>query len=97
MRQHVDLIVRLLWIDSFTPPIAQFAGMWNNREMEDPEFITVTEAAHLLGVSWRSVKKYIADGRLKGKLLGPSWIVSKASMQSFERPQRIKLHKKQEP
>ena len=36
-----------------------------------PKYVTTTQAAELLGVSSRTIRRYIADGTLSGYRVGP--------------------------
>lgn len=48
----------------------------------DP-FITITEAAALIGISRPTVEKRVAEGRLRGKMIAGKLVIYRASAQSY--------------
>ncbi len=52
------------------------------------EYLTVDEVATRLKVHPRTVKRWLADGKLKGKLLGDraGWRVSETDLRRFMEP-----------
>lgn len=49
--------------------------------------ISITETAEFLGVSTKTVRRYIADGKLSAVRMGPRLIrVDKSSIQALMRP-----------
>jgi excisionase family DNA binding protein len=53
---------------------------------ESMQFISVREAAQVLGVEPRSVTRYCASGRLKAARLLGRWIIPDDALAAFERP-----------
>lgn len=50
--------------------------------------ITTAEAARILGVTSRHVTLLIRSGKLRGQKLGRDWILSRKSVEQFERTPR---------
>jgi excisionase family DNA binding protein len=50
------------------------------------QFISVREAARLLGVEPRSITRYCASGRLKAARMLGRWIIPDDALAAFERP-----------
>lgn len=53
---------------------------------KQPTFITIADAAELLGVTDRSIRKWIAEGRLRGYRVGRHIRVDVADVYAFARP-----------
>ena len=47
---------------------------------------SVTEAAHLMGISGQRIRKLLAEGRIKGSKVGGTWIVLQPSYTRLKRP-----------
>lgn len=47
--------------------------------------MTIAEAAELVGVSSEYIRQMIHAGKVKAKLHGRTWIVSKSSLNAFKR------------
>jgi excisionase family DNA binding protein len=59
----------------------------NRRERRHPELIGLQEAADRCGVSYRSVRRYIATGRLSAFRVGPRLLkVDAAELDAFIQP-----------
>jgi len=57
--------------------------------MGERRLITVAEAAALLGVTPRRVRKFIEEGRLQGEPVNPRlWLVYRSSVERFARAPR---------
>ena len=46
---------------------------------------TLTEAAALLGVAASTLRRQIHNGKLKGRLLGKTWVVTRAEVERYRR------------
>ena len=46
-------------------------------------FYTIDEAAVLLGVSWRTIKRRIEDGSLKASKIGKSYRITRENLIAF--------------
>jgi excisionase family DNA binding protein len=51
--------------------------------MDRDEFYTVPEAAKVLGVTDRHVRKLTADGRIEGERADTGWILFRRSVHEF--------------
>lgn len=51
--------------------------------MEDATEVTLTEAAHSLGVSWAAAWKLVLTRDLSGRKAGNRWLVSKKSIEAY--------------
>jgi excisionase family DNA binding protein len=49
----------------------------------DDEFYTIEEVARLLKVSEGAIRKWIAQGKLKGVKLGRIWRIRKGDLEAF--------------
>ena len=49
---------------------------------------SVTEAARLMGINGQRVRKLLAEGRIKGKKLGGTWVVLELSYTRKKRPNK---------
>ena len=57
--------------------------MWDRREglkIDDVEFVGVSEAAIRLGITPQAVRDRITSGRLPGRKVGRTWVVSDAAL-----------------
>ena len=64
--------------------------------MSRPErdVVTVGEAALVLGLSHQMVRKLLRDGKLRGRLAGPTWIINRASLSRLKDSRRKKQERK---
>jgi excisionase family DNA binding protein len=60
----------------------------NIRPMDRDEFYTVLEAAKVLGVTDRHVRKLAADGRIEGERADNGWILFRRSVHEFRDQRR---------
>jgi excisionase family DNA binding protein len=59
----------------------------NRRERRHPELIGLQEAADRCGMSYRTIRRYVADGRLNAVRIGPRLLkVDAAAVDSLMRP-----------
>jgi excisionase family DNA binding protein len=59
----------------------------NRRERRHPERIGLQEAADYCGVSYRTMRRYVADGRLNAVRVGPRLLkVSIADLEKLHHP-----------
>ncbi|TXI51705.1 excisionase family DNA-binding protein [Mycolicibacter arupensis] len=64
------------------PPISR-----NRRERRHPELIGLTEAANRCGVHYRTIRRWIAAGRLKAVRVGPRLLkVDAAQLDAMMQP-----------
>ena len=54
--------------------------MENNKEII---VYTVPELCELLSMTPQSVRKYLNDGKIKGRKVGGKWLVSKEALKEF--------------
>ena len=52
--------------------------------MAKDEILSVEEAAAILGLKGRIVRKYLLEDRLHGKLLGRQWAVLRSEVERFK-------------
>lgn len=75
------------WLDETPPPtvakMRQSAGL-NASEAVDSEEINLKTAAHLLGLHYMTVYRYVRQGRLPARREGTEWRVSKDALASFQ-------------
>lgn len=50
------------------------------------EYVTVKEAAEIIGVDESQVRRYIYAGRLKAIDLGKQWLLDREQVRKFRRP-----------
>lgn len=59
----------------------------NRRERRHPELIGLQEAADRCGVCYRTIRRYIANGRLNAVRVGPRALrVDAAAVEALKRP-----------
>lgn len=59
----------------------------NRRERRHPELIGLQEAADALDVSYRTIRRWVADGQLNAVRVGPRLLkVEAAAVESLMRP-----------
>lgn len=51
-----------------------------------PGYLTVTEAAKIIGVHHSSVCRYCQDGLLQAKKIGNYWMIKESAAKKFKRP-----------
>lgn len=60
----------------------------NHLRLEDfpyvPEFVTVQQAAQIIGCSSKRVYQYIEEGRLSARKFGHLWALSREEVQNFQ-------------
>ena len=44
---------------------------------KDKEFYSIEDIANLFGISWRTVQRYIKDGKIKAIKIGRQWRIPK--------------------
>ena len=47
------------------------------------KYLTKKEAAEILGVSERTIARYLHDGKLKGALIGKLWRITESDIKDF--------------
>jgi excisionase family DNA binding protein len=53
-----------------------------------PGYLTVSEAADVIGVSHAQVTRYITEGLLKSSKIGRQYLIHEADAKNFQRPPR---------
>jgi excisionase family DNA binding protein len=49
------------------------------------DYVTCQEAAHELGLSPSLIRRYLRDGRIRGRRTGRDWIVPRRAIDLFKR------------
>jgi excisionase family DNA binding protein len=57
--------------------------METHRERRDPDVLTLTQAAALIGVSDDRLKAEVAAGRLAGRRIGRTWRFSRGALMAW--------------
>lgn len=57
-------------------------GKWG-RLVDDQGLVTVADAAGHLARSTEQVRRYLREGRLKGKRIGGQWFIEQSALDSF--------------
>jgi len=59
--------------------------------MDDQGLVTVAESAAILERSTEQVRRYLREGRLRGRRLGGQWFIERAALVSFQEGLREQL------
>lgn len=53
------------------------------KQLKFPEFFTVADVAKITGLSERTIRNYLEDGRLKGKKVGVQWRFTRENIENL--------------
>lgn len=51
-----------------------------------PGYLTISEAAEVIGVDGSQVRRYCIDGKLPAVKVGKSWLIKREDVKKFDRP-----------
>ncbi len=55
---------------------------------DEDDMLTVTEAARILGIGARNVRRYIGEERLKARRIGNYWVLRRGDVEAFAKQPR---------
>jgi len=74
-------VIKILQIQN--PELSVLPTLTYTSYMDTGRYVSVIEAAEILGVHRHTVKNLLKRGQLKGEVVGNTWIVDRAELEEF--------------